>query len=111
DPASAYLRVAAGCRSPVDRVSTGFLLGASMIKTCTIRHAAAYAPRYAAPVGQKWPDTWERLPVAFLDGDRRLHKMVEAFAGEWNQYSGLPFAFNAPISTAAVRVSFTPGGS
>lgn len=49
--------------------------------------------------------------MAFLDGDRRLHKMVEAFAGEWNQYSGLPFAFNAAISTAAVRVSFTPGGS
>lgn len=52
----------------------------------------------------------QTLRVHFLEGDRTIHRRVEAIAHQWSQYANIKFNFGNH-QKADIRISFQPGGS
>ena len=77
-----------------------------------------YLPQSAQPaaaqglLAMKVSKLWQpgqEIRIKFLDGSRRLHKLVERLASEWLQYANLRFKFSR--TAPDVRITFARGPS
>jgi len=84
---------------------------AKIIKTCFDRRPPpkSLPERLALVKDARW-GVDDLTSVRFLDGDPSLQQKVERFAMEWTQHAAVNLVFGN-AANAAIRVSFTPGGS
>jgi serralysin len=81
------------------------------IRVCVDRKVAPRPnnERMALVRASKWPPR-AIIRAAFLDGDPRLHKRVEAIAQTWFAHAKLTLYFGAAVSRADIRISFSEPG-
>jgi hypothetical protein len=93
----------------IDRVIPPELTAVAKAKQAAEQEADKPSPfELAVETGKMWK-TGRTLRIRFLDGDKALHKRVEAYACDWLRFANLQFDFgNHP--KAEIRVSFTRPG-